>query len=218
MHLHRFKPQLLEGLPAPAWLFELRSSGENRCFHGTAIEIRKDGFFEGCLDGDIWSDDLAAISNVFGSGVMESREERYLVVTPSHTLESIYMYEHDGGVGVSNSLALLLEFYGLNLPFSGFWGRKFASVCLGIDRYEKKLFSTAHGSVKRATYDNIVLAPGEKCQLIRKPDAPHFDNFSAYVGYLEGVLRNAFASATHASRKVRYTPLATCSSGYDSAA
>ena len=217
MNRRNFESQLLEELPAPAWLFELPSSGSGRCIHGSAVQILEDGIFEGCIDGDMWSDDLAEIGNVFGSGV-QSRAGRHLIITPSHTLESIFIYEHDRGVGVSNSLALLLEFHRLKLPFSGFWGRKFASICLGIESYKRKLFSTAHGAVSRVTYDNVELPPGGGYRLVQKPEPPRFGNFGAYVEYLEGVLRKAFASATDASRNMKYAPLATCSSGYDSAA
>jgi hypothetical protein len=118
---------------------------------------------------------------------------------------------------VSNSLALLLAHHGTTPPWDARYGAKFASVCLGIDAYEKTLFRTGDGSMVRLTYDNIEVAPGGEFRLIRKPSPPEFRSFAEHVGYLREQLRLAFTDAVRPDRSATYRPLATCSSGYDSA-
>jgi len=89
---------------------------------------------------------------------------------------------------------------------------------LGIDAYEKELLKIGETEILRLAYDNLVIGPEGKCELIRKPMPPRFKTYSEYVGYLEETLRQAFANAARDGRTMSYHPLATCSSGYDSAA
>jgi hypothetical protein len=206
----------IQKLPMLAWLFLLSGSGETRLVHGNAVEITDDGFFEGCFSGE-WKQDFTQISNVFGSGIRIS-ERHCTLVTPSHTLESIFLYRHRDGWGVSNSLALLLEYYKIEMPWDPHYGGKFASVTLGIKDYQKLLFRTSDGEVLRVTYDNVEFTAAGEYRLIDKPIPPSFDSYQSYVGYLEATLRKALTIAAKPERQSVYQPLPTCSTGYDSPA
>jgi hypothetical protein len=214
--VRQYEHELLPELPALAWLYKFSACGTGTLLHGEAIEIFDDGFLEGCI-GEPWGQDLSAVSDSFGSG-LQIFGDSHIIITPSHTLESLFLYERDGGYTVSNSLAFLMEYHRLALPRDHRYGAKFASVCLGIDAYERTLFRAPNGTVLRIVYDNIELKAGNKYRLIRKPPPPRFKNYYEYIQYLDNALRKAFASATHPSRTKTYRPLATCSSGYDSAA
>ena len=211
-----FSHECLDTLPALAWLFLWSSNGKGHLLHGTAVEVGPEQFFEGCFAGE-WGENLTEVSNVFGSG-MRMHGSGWTVITPSHTLEAVFLYRHQGGWGVSNSLALLLEHHRVELPWDPLYGAKFASACLGISAYEKLILRTTDGEVFRILYDNVELTVDGTYRLVSKPVPPRFAHFEDYVEYLEETLRKAFATAAQKSRAFVYSPLATCSTGYDSAA
>jgi hypothetical protein len=111
-----------------------------------------------------------------------------------------------------------LEYHRVVLPWETQYGRKFASLVLGIDAYEKELLRTAKGQILRVAYDDVVMEPEGRYELVRKPLlARRFRTYSEYTAYLEETLRHALADAAREGRTATYRPLATCSSGYDSA-
>lgn len=208
--------ECLQGLPPLAWVFVWPCSGEAILLHGSAVEVMTDGFFEGCFAGEIGRD-FTQLSEVFGSGIKVSGS-CCVLVTPSHTIEGIFLYRHRGGWGVSNSLSLLLEYHGVALPWDPHYGAKFASVSLGIDTYQRVLFQTHDGEVLRIAHHNVEFRITGEYRLVSKPQTPNFNSYQTYIGYLEDTLRRAFASAANPVRRSVYRPLATCSTGYDSAA
>jgi len=211
-----FSHECLETLPPLAWVFLWSSDGQGQLLHGTAVEVGPEEFFEGCFAGE-WGENLAASGHVFGSG-MKMHASGWTVITPSHTLEAVFLYRHLRGWGVSNSLALLLEYHRVELPWDPLYGARFASVCLGIRAYEKLILRTLEGEVFRVLYDNVELTLDGNYRVLPKPAPPPFACYEGYVGYLEEQLRKAFATAARKGRAFVYSPLATCSSGYDSAA
>ena len=211
-----FLNELVDSLPPLAWLFTSPEVGKSRLVHGSAVDVFEDGFFEGCLAGNT-ARDLTQIQEVFGSG-MKIQNGEYVFITPSHTLESIFVHRRGRDISLSNSLPFLLEFHEITLPWDPHYARKLASICLGIDAYEKELIEIGETQILRLTYDNVVIGPKGKCELRRKLMPPPFKTYSDYVAYLEGTLRQAFANAARDGRATAYHPLATCSSGYDSVA
>jgi hypothetical protein len=210
-----FAREAIPELPSHAWLFESTAAGSSRLLHGPAVYIHDHGFVEGCVAVRA-DEDLQGVPNVFGSG-LSTRGHKWLFVTPSHTLECLYLYRHSAGWSISNSLAFLVAYHEIVPPWDPRYGAKFASLCLGIDAYEKMLFRTAEGEMLRLVYDNVELAPNGDFLLIRKPMPPHFPSFKGYVEYLRETLELAFANAESPRRGAPYRPLATCSTGYDSA-
>jgi hypothetical protein len=210
-----FVSEPVPALPPLAWLFEGAAASPGRLLHGTAVAVHDGGFMEGCIAARA-GDDPRDVANVFGSG-LSMRNDKWLFVTPSHTLEALYLYRYSGGWSISNSLAFLVAYHGLVPPRDSRYGAKFASLCLGIDAYEKTLFRTTEGEVMRLAYDNVELAPDGDFLLVRKPTPPQFHNFAGYIRYLQETLGLAFADAVTPGRTASYYPLATCSTGYDSA-
>lgn len=205
------------GLPPLAWLVDL-SDAAPRLICGAGVEVSGNRFFEGCWAGEFedWSFDK--VEDVFGSGGKISEGEA-LLVTPLHTLDALYVLERGGRFMVANSLAFLTEAARLELPFDPGIGGRFASVKAGIDAYERVIFRSPDWILHRIVRENIAIR-GPEMRLLPKPSA-HADRFSDYRSYrdllldtLERVRRNG----TSPSRKVRYSLLSTCSSGYDSTA
>lgn len=203
----------LPDLPPLAWLFERRPDGAAVLNHGAGVSVGDNGFFEGCAD--VTEGGLESAANVFGSGAVRANGS-WVFVTPSHTLESLYVYVSGSGWSVSNSLAFLAARHQLVPPPAFRYGSRFATLSLGIDRYESELFRVGEGRVFRVAYDNLTIGPDGRIQRLRKPLPPPFGSFEEYVAYLTDTLRKALVSAASTGRG--YAPLATCSSGYDSAA
>jgi hypothetical protein len=197
-----------------AWLFDGTRRSSFRLLHGSAVCVQGDDFLEGCLAGD-WNQDARGAAHVFGSG-LSTRNGTCCFLTPSHTLESLYLYRSRGGWSVSNSLALLAAYHELTPPWDPHYGARFASLCLGIDAYEKTLFRSRGGEVTRVAYDNLELTQDGGVRRVRKPLPPPFPTFEQYVEYLSRTLELASAHAANPHRSHVYLPLTTCSTGYDS--
>ncbi len=211
----KFDRELVPGLPPLAWLFQAKPEGRGKLLHGSAVWVHDEGFVEGCLAarGD---EDPRDATDVFGSA-LSTRGNRWLFVTPSHTLEGLYLYRNARGWSISNSLAFLTAYHRLVPPWDPRYGATFASLCFGIDDYQKTLWRTAEGEIVRLVYDNVELTPNGDFLLTRKPLPPPFRSFEAYVEHLRETLGLAFANAVSPARSAAYHPLATCSTGYDSA-
>ena len=102
-------------LPPLAWLLDLRTQPPTLVC-GSDVEIFDDGFFEGCWAGDFPARDFDTARHVFGSGARQAGES-WLVVSPSHTMEAIYLLVRETGHLVSNSLAFLCAWADIALPF-----------------------------------------------------------------------------------------------------
>ncbi len=202
------------GLPALAWLVESDGSRlRARC--GPAVEIAGDGLFEGCWAADFPSFDFDRAPYVFGTG-MRLRDGLPVFVPPSHTLDALYVWLCGSGYCVSNSLAFLCEHAGIDLPYAGY-GRRFASVVLGIERYKTRVHRNSEGSLHRVVYDPFRIAGGA-LRRDRIDATQRFGDFAGYRAHLTEVLRRSAENAAHPDRKQTYSPLATCSTGYDSSA
>jgi hypothetical protein len=201
-------------LPALAWLAE-SDGGRIRARCGPGVELFEDGLFEGCWTGDYPAFGFAGADCVFGTG-MRMRHGFPVFVPPSHTLDALYLWLRPGGYCVSNSLAFLCEHASIDLPYAAY-GRRFASVVLGIERYRKLIHRDARGSLYRIVYCPFGVADGAVRQEAPGP-SPSFGDFSGYRRNLADVLRRAAENAAHPGRRQSYRLRATCSTGYDSSA
>jgi hypothetical protein len=203
-----------ESLPALAWLAVC--TGEHvTIHHGGAVETFEHGVFEGTWSGSFAQGGYADARAVFGSGVSMQGGD-VLFVTPSHTLEALYYQSVGERVLVSNSLAFLLSASDSSPEWDRDTTRRFATAILGIEKYDPFLFDTRNGPVHRVIYDNLRWSPSRPLEREPKPSYADCSSFHEYRELLSGELRLLFANAADARRQSRYTPLATCSSGYDS--
>jgi hypothetical protein len=204
-------------LPPLAWLVDL-SDAEPRLICGTGVETSGSRFFEGCWAGEFGDWDFDRVEDVFGSGGKTSKGEA-LFVTPLHTLDAIYVLESSGRFMVANSLPFLVQAAGLELPYDPGIGSRFASIKDGIEAYERVILQGSGWTLYRIVRENIVIR-GPALRLVPKPSAPleRFTDYASYRGLLLDTLDHVQRNGASPSRKVRYSLLATCSSGYDSTA
>lgn len=205
-------------IPRLAWLVEHKAGLSPTVFHGSGVEVLADGFFEGCFAGPPSPSGLLKASHVFGSG-MHLVEGRPVFIPASHTLECLFVFRNKGGdYSVSNSLPFLAEHCGLNIPYDYNIGRRFGSIMGGIQSYESLLFRVGNGDLLRLAYDNFSITERGDLRRFPKTDDLNFSNFCEYRSELLRVLRSAFDNAAAPGRRQPLTPIATCSSGYDSSA
>ena len=210
----RFDREMIADLPPLAWLFESTPDGKGRLLHGCAVEMREDGFYEGCMASER-QDDPREAAEIFGSGLC-TRDNRRVFLTASHTFESLYLHRFKGTWSISNSLAFLMAHRNLKPLWNPCYGERFATVCYGIDAYDKRPLQVTEGELFRLIYDNIEVMPDGQFRLIRKPMPPAFSSFDEYTAYIEKTLKLAFQDGSREDRSFQYRPLTTCSSGYDS--
>jgi len=65
---------------------------------------------------------------------------------------------------------------------------------------------------------NIVVAPDLAIIRQNRPATPAPDDYAAYAGFLDGVVRRVSANAAHPARRRTYRPVTAISRGYDSTA
>ncbi len=210
----KFDRELVPGLPPLAWLFHARPNGHRKLVHGAAVAVHDEGFVEGCL-GESGDKDVRDTTHAFGSA-LSTRGNRWLFVTPSHTLESLYLYRKSSEWSVSNSLGFLAAYHGITPPWDRRYGATFASLILGIEDYQRTLWWTPEGEMWRISHENIDLSADGDLRLTQKPLPPPFHSFKDYVSHLREALALAFANAAVSGSGSGYRPLTTCSSGYDS--
>jgi hypothetical protein len=118
--------------PALAWCARI-SQGLVEVDAGSGVEAFKDRIFEGAWDGDFSNSDFHQAINVFGSGLIV-QEDGVLIITPSHTLECVFVADRKGTLIAANSLPLVLQRSGYSLRLRGTpLGAVFPSIIFGID-------------------------------------------------------------------------------------
>ena len=138
-------------------------------------------------------------------------------VPPSHTLEAIYLLEHAGRILVANSLAFLVSAEQLELDFDFGIGARFASILNGTVGYERVLFRGADWTLSRIFRERIDVEGG-RIRLTPPSDELPFTTYAEYIRYLQAVIRDTFENGASPLRRTPFTPIATCSNGYDSPA
>lgn len=205
----------LSSLPPLAWLLDLRAPRPTLVC-GCDVEIFDQAFFEGCWAGAFRARNFDTARHVFGSGARRVGQ-RWLVVSPSHTMEAVYLLERAGHV-VSNSLAFLCAWAEIELPFDRGIAGRFFTAADGVEDYEAKLFEGPDWSIRRACFDNVEIGPDGVRYRAKPASAARLTDFATYEAYLLSVLESVVANARDPLRRFRYELTSTCSSGYDSAA
>jgi hypothetical protein len=210
--------QSIEALPPLSWIVVLpERGGRFELLHGTAVELFRDGFFEGAWDGDFAERGFAGSSNVFGSGA-KLGPEGITFVGPSHTLEPLYVAKTDRLTAVSNSLPFLLHHCGMTFdPRNASYGPAFAAIVEGLGHTPIEI-AMQGGRLTILHHHNASFGTNSNLQIAPKPLPPDFARYDDYVAYLRATMERTFRNAADPARRCRYRPIATISSGYDSGA
>jgi hypothetical protein len=208
----------IDKLPPLAWLAAMPNGSANvTLLHGRNVEHFVDGFFEGAWDGDFAEAGFDRAVNVFGSGGRIGGQTA-LFVPCSHILEPLYCGTNGELRAVSNSLSFVLHYCRLRLdPNHSGYGAVFSSIVKGLDTTPLTV-PLRGGTLTLVHHHNIILGPGREIEMQAKPVPPRFANYGDYLSYLRSVVGRVFKNAGDTSRKYRYLPIATITSGYDSGA
>jgi hypothetical protein len=209
-------PSWEPSLPPMSWLLTHTRDGWV-LHHGSYVEVADRFFVEGGWAGPWDHPALVRACNVFGSGGVVSKDSME-IATPSHTLDCLYLLTNpdDAVTAISNSLPFLVEFAGINPPLDFRAPARMASVVLGLHRYNSLVLRDGSLRVERLFAKNCLWRRDGSITLKDKPKERRFERYSEYVTLLASVIRETFSNCSHPERAVRFTPLATCSSGYDS--
>jgi hypothetical protein len=202
-------------LPPLAWLAALEPRGAT-LLCGADVETFPEGWFEGCWAGSFGERRYNAACHVFGSGC-KIVDGRPLFVTPWHTLDALYVLHRKNRFAVSNSLAFLVRFSSIELPYDFEIGRRFTSIKKGVTHYERVVSEGPDWTLYRIVHHNFDLRDGV-LRTVPKPPEPAFEDYASYKGVLKSTLRAVGENGAAPGRKARYSLITTCSSGYDSTA
>ena len=208
----KFKVATKSSIPRLSWLAKMGLTTTVYC--GEDVEIFETGIIEGCWDGEFSSYAFNRAENLFGSGF---KIDNGIVTfcTPSHTIDGLYVLFQNHQTYVSNSLPFLFSFTGLPINYNYNYTKRLITLLKGINNYTKLIYESGATRLYRVLYDNFVIAENE-IRYIRKNSLGEISDYDSYHSCLRGTLDACLTNAKDQHRKREYTPVATCSSGYDS--
>jgi hypothetical protein len=205
------------GWPKLVWVARIADGSDAvEVRHGPCVETRDDWCAEAVWAGDFAAGDFDRTDLVFGTGV-RCRGPQVLFVSSGTTDDRLWYTHHAGAWHVSNSLPALLAATGLSLRDDyPDYSRDVATLRLGLTKYVRS-FPTDAAPLQVVYFSNL-LYDGQTVREIEKPDtAPHFAAFEDYRQFLFDTAARLGANLRDAARTHRVTPLASISTGYDSA-
>ncbi|HEU4618765.1 MAG TPA: hypothetical protein VFV10_12050 [Gammaproteobacteria bacterium] len=217
-------------LPRLAWCARLTAGRDDIAVeHGAWVETGADWFFEGAWKGPFDAHAFSRSEIVLGSGAALRDGELWFTPT-THTMERLYSVAAGPAVFVSNSLAYVLEASGSHLDRRNWsYESRLLTFLLGYRKAAKHM-RLAGGRILSVHYHVSFCfgAGGDAKRRWRRrapeprtlapPRPPRFETFGEYIDYSREALARLKENAVAPRRRVRYEPLATISSGYDSPA
>lgn len=186
--------------------------------HGPWVETDTTFFAEGAWDGRFDTGDIDQAAVVLGSGgrVLETEA---VFCTTSHTMERLQSVRVGDSLFISNSFVYLLAATGDSLDLNyRYYERDFMTFLHGRRR-ATRIVPTRLGRDVAIYYGERVRAD-ESLSLRTEPypEGTHFHNYQDYIDAVDTLVTRLHDNATAPERKVRYEPISTLSSGYDSPA
>lgn len=211
----------LDGIPRLAWCVRIiRGQQVVSVLHGAAVERAPDGssFHEGAWSGRYGDHRFDDATTFTGSGARLT-PGGILFATATHTLEPIHVMHGTDDVLCSNSLHFLLSEAGDGIRADyPYYAADIMSIMFGLQRYTPAI-PTANGNTVRQYYHcNFEMLLDGGLEKLDKRVVPPFQSFDEYASFLRSETSRVTANAAAPERSVRYEPLATVSSGYDSPA
>lgn len=217
--MFRFEYRQVDHLPRLAWCARLKLRASAVVVeHGPWVEARPAFFFEGAWNGPFEDGGFDECDVVVGSGGRIS-PAGVIFVTPSHVLERLHTIRLGDELFVSNSLPYLLTVAGEDLRIDyPFYESDLLTILRGHRRAKTRLPTAPGRSVLLHYCGRVIVNPTLAIKRQEHRGLPRFRSYDDYLVYLRRMLRQVHANANSPLRGPRYQPLATISSGYDSAA
>lgn len=214
------KPILVPEWPKLAWVAICANGSEEvKVLHGPMVEVTAYWIAEAVWAGSFDSGDFDQTDLVFGSGV-RCREGKVVFVSSGTPMDRLWHCEHDGILHVSNSLGALSACAGLSLiedhryvadrlsDFRTTWGLE---TCT-------RSFPARPVNAKLTWFNNLVYDGRTLREVTKRDTAPTFADYEEYLIFLTESARSIGQNLSSTARQSEVTPVATVSSGYDSAA
>jgi hypothetical protein len=120
---------------------------------------------------------------------------------------------------VSNSIAFILVQADLSPDLDYLnYVTDFATICDGISEYRKEIPIEKDNVLMLAYYQNLMIDSDLRVQTVDKCKPPQVNDYISYKQFLSQSLQSLSQNAGDPHRRIKYSPLATISRGYDSTA
>ena len=205
-------------LPKLAWLAVLeKDSPAIRVVHGEWVETSQHFAFEGAWASNFAAVDFDRCETVAGSGIVV-RENHATFCSPSHTLSRLHVIQHGPMMYVSNSFVFCLTAAGRRLQSDyALYFRDFQSIVRGLRKYRTRI-PLDEGVMHLLYMDNLVVGSDLRTEQVQKPSVTAFSSYEEYSAYMAMTMKQISENAASSSRTIKYEPISTISSGYDSPA
>ena len=214
----RFEFRSIPSIPRLAWCARVSRGHMVVVEHGPWVETRGHFFVEGAWSGDFAEGDFARSVALLGSGARLAGST-VAFSTTTHTMERLQSVRVGNELFVSNSLAYLLLATDDSLdPSYRLYEHDFFTFLRGYDRATRFITTRQGRTIQLHYHETFTVDSDLAITLERPPQPPSFAEYSEYVRYVQELLRSINTNALAPERQVRFVPLSTISSGYDSPA
>jgi hypothetical protein len=212
----KFEYKRIDTLPRLSWCARIDKGNTNIVvFHGSWVEVSDDFFCSGVWSGSFESADFDTNMLVGSGGKIINNN--FLVASPNHTLDRIWVKKNEKRLLVSNSLPFVLSQADDDLDQSSLlYDTKLASCKFGLKKYIRSIPTQSGAMINLFYHCNLLI--NAELFVAEKPKTPvrDFGDYSDYVRYLKDTIKKISRNANSEKRQIKYEPLATISSGYDS--
>ena len=208
----------LKNISRLAWLAHIRKDNNSiDIFCGPWVETKKNFFVEGAWDGEFLKGRFDNAISSFGSGGLLIPSS-VIFSSPTHCREKLFLIKHDNAIYVSNSIVYLLCRSGDSIdPSYNYYEDDLKTIQLGIKDYIKRIPLKTGNTIHLYYHCNVEVKPDLSIGECKKNDVnQEFSDYLSYKTFLERSILNIFNNATDPNRNIKYRPLATTSTGYDS--
>jgi hypothetical protein len=206
-------------LPRLAWCAVIGESDHKVVIHhGPWIEVGESSFVEGAWSGPYCEMDFPHATTFTGSGGILT-SDGVLFATSTSTIEPLYALRDKNGIHCSNSLRLVLSsgaddidddycYYDIDITWMAF----------GITRSISRIPTRGRNWVTIHRYCNLLITSDLSLKVQTKERPEPFVSYANYRTFLDEQVSLTIQNSADARRLVRYAPISTISSGYDSTA
>lgn len=200
-------------LPPLAWLLvHERGHSSAKVLAGASVRTAENAFWEGVNPSFRQPERTPDHHFPLCTGCV-TRDGEIVAFTPGHIFDRLFLIRRDGRLYLSNSLPFVLRAADAQLdPHDILLHWRF-----GVIQAHRQVAPLKRGKVEFFHNTNIAISPSHEVRCESKPPSPDFNSYADYRREMETYLGEVSAALQH-ERGVRYEPVSTISSGYDSAA
>ena len=208
-----------EDLPRLAWCATLGESDDRVVVHhGSWIEPSNSAFVEGAWSGSYVEMGFSHALTFTGSGAVLT-PDGVLFATPTHSIEPLYVLRAGHRLYCSNTLCHVLVSADDDIdPGYLFYDVDIMSLAFGTKRCISRIPTRDRNWVTIHYYCNLLIGKNLALTILPKRQRGAFRDYSDHRTFLTVQVLLTIENSSDLRRSVKYTPLSTMSTGYDSTA